>query len=196
MPPQREPPPLTRSIGRGRGRSQRRQLDAVEEESVASTIQAAPAAKQAETPPHPPPPTGTFAMSLEVVQALAAFFIAIVGQAQAGQAPSIVPPVAPSVPPPPPLVPPLVPDVSIAKKWKEARQLDYVSFTSELDPTVAKDWINQVSETFFDIRLDDDLKLMVTTRLLEKRARTWWNSVKSRFTTPPTWSNFLREFDG
>ncbi|EOX99993.1 Gag protease polyprotein [Theobroma cacao] len=44
--------------------------------------------------------------------------------------------------------------------------------------------------------LDDDMKLMVATRLLEKRARTWWNSVKSHSATPQTWSDFLREFDG
>ncbi|EOX93500.1 Gag protease polyprotein, putative [Theobroma cacao] len=36
---------------------------------------------------------------------------------------------------------------------------------------------------------------MVATRLLENRARTWWNSVKSRSTTPQTWSDFLKEFD-
>ncbi|EOY08615.1 Gag protease polyprotein [Theobroma cacao] len=45
------------------------------------------------------------------------------------------------------------------------------------------------------MKLKDDMKLMVATRLLEKRARTWWNLVKSRFTTPLTWSNFLQEFD-
>ena len=61
---------------------------------------------------------------------------------------------------------------------------------------MAKDWINQVSETLSDMGLDDDMKLLVATRLLEKRARTWWNSVKSRSTTPQTWPDFLREFDG
>ncbi|EOY26611.1 Uncharacterized protein TCM_028479 [Theobroma cacao] len=43
MSPRRETPPLTRSVGRGRGRFQRRQLGAIEEESSASTIRAAPA---------------------------------------------------------------------------------------------------------------------------------------------------------
>ncbi|XP_017980031.1 PREDICTED: WAS/WASL-interacting protein family member 3-like [Theobroma cacao] len=192
MPPRRGLLPLTRSVGRGRGRSQRRQLDAVKEEPAAFTIREAPAAEQAETPPHSPhsshplPPTGTPAMSPEVVQALAAFFTAIVGQAQASQAPPIVPPIAPSVPPPPPLVPPPVQDVSIAKKLKEARQLGYIFFTGDLDATVAKASINQVSETLSDMRLDDHLKLMVATRLQEKRARTWWNSVKSHSTTPLT----------
>ncbi|EOY19000.1 Gag protease polyprotein [Theobroma cacao] len=192
MPPRRGHPPLTRSVGRGRGRSQRHQPDTVEEESAASTIRAAPAAEQADSHPHPPspqPPTGIPAMPTEAAQALAAFFAAIAGQAQTGQVPPVVPPATPLVPPP-------IQDVSISKKLKEARQLGCVSFTCELDATVAKDWINQVSETLSDMGLDDDMKLMVATRLLEKRARTWWNSVKSRSATPQIWSDFLREFDG
>ncbi|EOY18964.1 Gag protease polyprotein, putative [Theobroma cacao] len=111
-------------------------------------------AEQAKSPLHPPPsppPIGILVMPPKVAQALAAFFIAMAGQAQ------------------------------------EARQLGCVSFTGELDPTVAKDWINQVSKTLSDMRLEDDMKLMVAMRLLEKRARTWWNSVKSRTTTPLTW---------
>ncbi|EOY26216.1 Gag protease polyprotein [Theobroma cacao] len=192
MPPRRGRPPLTRSVGRGKGRSQRHQPNIVEEESAASTIRAAPAAEQADSPPHPPspqPPTGIPAMPTEAAQALAAFFAAMAGQAQTGQVPPVVPPTTPLVPPP-------VQDVSISKKLKEARQLGCVSFTGELDATVAKDWINQVSETLSDMKLNDDMKLMVATRLLEKRARTWWNSVKSRSATPQTWSDFLREFDG
>ncbi|WRX26217.1 Reverse transcriptase domain - like 10 [Theobroma cacao] len=160
MPPRRGHPPLTRSVGRGRGHSQRRQLDAVGEESAASTIGATPAAEQADSPPQPPPllpPTGIPAMPTEAAQALAAFFTAMAGGAQISQVSPIVPPVTPLVPPP--------------------------------------DWINQVLETLSDMRLDDDMKLMVAMRLLEKRARTWWNSVKSRSTTPQTWSDFLKEFD-
>ncbi|WRX30998.1 Retrotransposon gag domain - like 10 [Theobroma cacao] len=146
---------------------------------------AAPAAEQAESPPHPPPPPpiSNPAMPLEMAQALATFFTAM-----AGQAPPIMPPTTPSVS--------LVQDVSISKKLKKARQLGCMSFMGELDATVAKDWINQVLETLFDMRLDDDMKLMVATRLLENRAHTWRNSVKSRSTTPQTWSDFLREFDG
>ncbi|WRX24309.1 Retrotransposon gag domain - like 10 [Theobroma cacao] len=191
MPPRRRCPPFTRSTRRERGLSQRRQLDAVEEESTASTIRAAPATEQVGTPPHSPhlpPPTSIPAMPTEAAQALAAFFTAMASQTQIGQIPPIVPPTTLSVPP--------IQDVSISKKLNEARQLGCMSFKGELDATVAKDWINQVSETLSDMRLDDYMKLMVAMTLLEKRARTWWNSVKSRFTTPQTWSDFLREFDG
>ncbi|EOY19088.1 Uncharacterized protein TCM_043787 [Theobroma cacao] len=84
MPPRRGRPPLTRSVGRGKGRSQRHQPNIVEEESAASTIRAAPAAEQADSPPHPPspqPPTGIPAMPTEAAQALAAFFAAMAGRA-------------------------------------------------------------------------------------------------------------------
>ncbi|XP_017972498.1 PREDICTED: wiskott-Aldrich syndrome protein homolog 1-like [Theobroma cacao] len=142
MSPRREQPPFTRSVGRGRGRFQRRQLGAIEEELTASTIRAAPAAEQTKTPPHPPPHlplTSIPAMPLEAVQALAAFFTAIAGQAQAGQALPTVPLAAPSVPPSPPPVPPPVLDVSDSKKLKEARQHSCVSFMGESDATVAKE---------------------------------------------------------
>ncbi|WRX23581.1 Integrase [Theobroma cacao] len=60
MPPRRGRPPLSRSVGRGKGRSQHRQLDPIKGESVESTFRAAPAAEHIETPPHPPfPPLPT-----------------------------------------------------------------------------------------------------------------------------------------
>ncbi|XP_017970693.1 PREDICTED: CREB-regulated transcription coactivator 1-like [Theobroma cacao] len=142
MPPRREHPPLTRSVGRGRGRSQHRQLDPIEGELTASTIRAAPVAEQTETPPHPPPLlplTSILAMPLEAVQALAAFFTTIAGQVQAGQALPVAPPAAPLVPPPPPPVPPPVLDVSNSKKLKEAGQHGCTFFMGESDATVAKE---------------------------------------------------------
>ncbi|WRX29421.1 Reverse transcriptase/retrotransposon-derived protein [Theobroma cacao] len=185
MPHRREHPPPTKSARRGRGHSQHRQQDPIEGETTASTFRAAPAVEQIETPPHPPPPTGIPAMSPEVTQALVAFFAVIVGQAQTSQASFTVLPTAPSVPPPSSPVLPPVSDVFISNKLKGARQLN--CFTGALDSTVAKNLINQVSKTLSDIRLDDDMKLIVATRLLEKRACTWWNSVKSCSTTLPTW---------
>ncbi|EOY26605.1 Gag protease polyprotein, putative [Theobroma cacao] len=184
MPPRRERPLPTRSARRGRGRLRQGQPDLRGEESTVSPFRATLAAEPVEIPP---PPTGIPAVSSEVIQAMAAFFTAMAGQAQTSQVPPVVPPVTPSVP--------LAHDVSISKKLKEARQLGCVSFVGELDATAAKDWINQVSETLSDMRLEDEMKLIVATRLLEKRARTWWNSVKSRSTILLTWSDFLREFD-
>ncbi|WRX11506.1 Reverse transcriptase [Theobroma cacao] len=64
-----------------------------------------------------------------------------------------------------------------------------------LDTTTARDWVIQVSETLANMGLDDEMKLKVATRLFEKRARTWWSSVKSRSPIPLTWMDFLREFN-
>ncbi|WRX26119.1 Retrotransposon gag domain - like 10 [Theobroma cacao] len=188
MPPQRGRPPLYRSVRRGRSRTRLSHPNPVEGESTAPTFPATPAAEPTEIPPPPPPPTATPdvpAMSPEAIQALAAFL-----NAQAGQAPSIVPPTVSSVPPPPRPVPPPVPNVSISKKLKETRQLGCTSFVGDLDATTTKDWITQVTETFVD------MKLKVATRLLEKRARTWWSSIKSRSITSLIWTDFLQEFDG
>ncbi|EOY31837.1 DNA/RNA polymerases superfamily protein [Theobroma cacao] len=127
MPPLHGRSSLTRSVGRGRGRSELHQPNTVEEESTASTIRVAPAAEQADSPPHPPslqPPTGIPAMPTEAAQALTAFFAAMSSQAQTGQVPPVVPPATPLVPPP-------VQDVSISKKLKEARQLSCASYFEE-----------------------------------------------------------------
>ncbi|EOX99711.1 Gag protease polyprotein [Theobroma cacao] len=128
-------------------------------------------------------------MSPKAAQALATFLVALTGQAQAGSVPPAVFPVIAPVPPPP--IPPQTPDVSISKKLKEARQLGCVSFTGELDETVVRDWVIQVSETLTDMRLDDEMKLKVATWLFEKRARTKWSSVKSHSPISLTWTNFL-----
>ncbi|WRX14562.1 Retrotransposon gag domain - like 10 [Theobroma cacao] len=132
-------------------------------------------------------------MSPEVAQELATFLDALTSRAQAGPVSPVVSPI--TAPIPPPLIPPQTPDVSIFKKLKEARQLGCVSFTGELDAIAARDWVIQVSKTLTDIRLDDEMKLKVATRLFKKRARTWWSLVKSRSLIPLTWMDFFREFD-
>lgn len=41
---------------------------------------------------------------------------------------------------------------------------------------VAKEWLKRVIATFDDMVLEDELRLKVTTRLLESGARVWWES--------------------
>ncbi|WRX12317.1 zinc finger protein [Theobroma cacao] len=174
IPPRRELPPITRSTSRGRGRPRQSRSDSIEEESAASSFRAVSTAESTDIPVPLLPPVATLGV-------------------QAGPIPPAVSPVTALVPPPP--IPPETPNVFISKKLKEARQLGYVSFTGELDVIVARDWIIQVSETLTYMGLDDEMKLKVATRLFEKRARTLWNSVKSRSPLPLTWMNFLLEFD-
>ena len=46
-----------------------------------------------------------------------------------------------------------------------------------------------------DIKLDDNLKLRVVTRLIDKSAATGWDNLKLRATTPITWDMFVQEFN-
>ncbi len=39
------------------------------------------------------------------------------------------------------------------------------------------------------------MKLLIVVRLLDGRARAWWDTVRNRLGVPPTWADFLREFD-
>ena len=45
------------------------------------------------------------------------------------------------------------------------------------------------------MKLDDDLKLKVSTRLIDKSIATWWDNLKLRFNTLVTWDLFVQEFN-
>ena len=46
-----------------------------------------------------------------------------------------------------------------------------------------------------DMKLDDELKLRVATRLIDKSVATWWNNLKLRSTAPVIWNYFVQEFN-
>ena len=46
-----------------------------------------------------------------------------------------------------------------------------------------------------DMELEDNLKLRVATRLMDKSAATWWDNLKLRTSVPITWELFVREFN-
>ena len=64
------------------------------------------------------------------------------------------------------------PWVKLSKLVKKARQLGCKTFSSSIDAIVAKNWLKKVSNTLTDLKLDDDLKLRVATRLIDKSAAT------------------------
>ena len=64
-----------------------------------------------------------------------------------------------------------------------------------MDAAVAKNWLKKFSDTLTDIELDNNIKLKVATRLIDKSASTWWDNLKLRATTPVTWDIFVREFN-
>ena len=45
------------------------------------------------------------------------------------------------------------------------------------------------------MELDDELKLRVVTRLIDKSAATWWDNLKLRSTASVTWVLFVQEFN-
>ena len=53
-----------------------------------------------------------------------------------------------------------------------------------VDTVMAKNWIKRVSDTLTDMELDDELKLKVATRLLDKSVVVGWDNLNlhSRYT--------------
>ena len=45
------------------------------------------------------------------------------------------------------------------------------------------------------MELNDNLKLKVATRFMDKSAATWWDNLKLRISTPITWELFVQEFN-
>ena len=45
------------------------------------------------------------------------------------------------------------------------------------------------------MELDDELKLRVATRLIDKSAATQWDNLKLQIPTPITWNLFVQEFN-
>ena len=46
-----------------------------------------------------------------------------------------------------------------------------------------------------NMELEDNLKMKVAIRLIDKSAATWWDNLKLRTFVPITWELFVREFN-
>ena len=66
----------------------------------------------------------------------------------------------------------------MSKLVKEARHLGCEIFVGSVDAVLTKNWLQRISDTLTDPELDDDLKLRVATRLIDKSAATWWDNLK------------------
>lgn len=60
---------------------------------------------------------------------------------------------------------------------------------------VSTEWLKKVITTFDDMDLGSELRLKVDMRLLGRRARVWWESLKGCSQAGLTWLDFQREFD-
>ena len=45
------------------------------------------------------------------------------------------------------------------------------------------------------MELDDELKLRVATKLMDKSVATWWDNLKLCSTSPMTWNYFVQVFN-
>ena len=74
----------------------------------------------------------------------------------------------------------------MSKLVNEVRQLGCETFFGIVDAVVARNWLKNVSDTLIDMELNDELKLRVATRLIDKSTTTWWDNLKLRATSPVT----------
>ena len=81
--------------------------------------------------------------------------------------------------------------VKLSKLVKEARLLGCQTFSGSIDAIVAKNWMKKVTDTMVDMELEDNLKLRVATRLMDKSATTWWDNLKLYTTVLITWELFV-----
>ena len=95
-----------------------------------------------------------------------------------------------------PLVtPPAQLTLKLSKLVKEVRQLGCETFFAIVGAIAVKNWLKKVSDILTDMELDDDLKLRVATRLLDKSVVVWWDNLKLRSTALLTWNYFVQEFN-
>ena len=71
------------------------------------------------------------------------------------------------------VLPPAQPTLKLSKLVKEERQLGCETFSGTVDAVVGKNWLKSISDTLIDMKLDDELKLRVATRLMDKSVVTW-----------------------
>ena len=83
----------------------------------------------------------------------------------------------------------------MSKLVKKARLLGCETFSRSVDAIVAKNCLKRMSDTLTDMELDDELKLKVATRLIDKSVAIWWDNLKLRTSTPITWDLFVQEFN-
>ena len=60
---------------------------------------------------------------------------------------------------------------------------------------MTKNWLKRVFDTLTNMELDDNLKLRMVTRLIDKSVTTWLDNLKLHTITLVTWDVFVREFN-
>ena len=68
--------------------------------------------------------------------------------------------------------------VKLSKLVKEAMQLGCETFSISVEVVVARNWLEKVSNTLTEMKVEDDLKLRVATMFIDKSAAIWWDNLK------------------
>ena len=63
-------------------------------------------------------------------------------------------------------------EIKLSKLIKKARTLGCEIFSRSVDAVVTRNWLKRVSDILTDIKLDDELKLKLATRLIDKSTAT------------------------
>ena len=58
-----------------------------------------------------------------------------------------------------------------------------------------KNWLKRVVDILTDMDLNDDLKLRVASKLIDKSVVTWWDNINLKSNIPVTWDLFVQEFN-
>ena len=62
--------------------------------------------------------------------------------------------------------------VKLSKLVNEVRLLRCETFSGSVDAIVAKNWLKKISDTMINMELEDNLKMKVIIRLIDKSAAT------------------------
>ena len=87
------------------------------------------------------------------------------------------------------------PTLKFSKLATKVRQLGCETFSRNVVTVAANNWLERVLDTLTDMDLDDELKLRMATRLLDKSATISWDNLKLHSTTLVTWNYFMCEFN-
>ena len=60
-----------------------------------------------------------------------------------------------------------------------------------MDAVAIENWLKRVLDILTDMKLDDELKLRVATRLLDKSITVWWDNLKLYSTASVTKDYFV-----
>ena len=71
---------------------------------------------------------------------------------------------------------------------REFCKMNPPTFSGELDPLVAEDWLKQITKVLNGMKVtDDETRVLLVTFQHKADAEVWWESVKTTSVTPRIW---------